>query len=97
MKTKRSIQDAIIAGGVKWSSIYDTEEELIADLLKSEQYEQRFTKGYVYLESFKKQVNAGKTLSTKQMTMLKRLASEVYKNVHWHSGFYSTYGTMINE
>ena len=68
--------------GLKWNEIYDNEEELVNDLMKSDDYIKKYTKGYVYLESFKKQVASGKTLSPKQMTQLKRLSIEVYKNVH---------------
>lgn len=84
MKPIRQIKNAIINGSTKWNQIYDSEEELINDLLLSEKYEQRYTKGYVYLESFKKRVELGKGLTDKQMTQLKRLAKEVYTNVHWH-------------
>ena len=85
---KSNIDDLIAYGKrIKWDSIYDSEEELVSDLLLSEKYQERYTKGYGYLESFKKQVLAGKTLSEKQMTQLKRLAPEVYKNVHWHAAY----------
>ena len=89
MKDKRQITDAIVAGGTKWNAIYDSEEELIQDLLRSDKYEQRYTMGRGYLESFKKQIMNGRTLTPKQMTMLKRLAKEIYKNVHWNMGLTS--------
>lgn len=86
MQDERKVKDAIIRGRVTWNEIYDTEEELLNDLLISDDYIQRNTKGYVYIQSFKKQYIASRKLSEKQMTQLKRNAVEVYKNVHWRTG-----------
>lgn len=81
MKPYKQILDALI-GKCRWNEIYDSEEELVSDLMKSGNYQRKGTKGYVYLESFKKTVADGKELSAKQMIQLKRLSREVYINVH---------------
>lgn len=80
---KQNINNVIARGKVKWDEIYDSESELLNDLVASGDYERKYTKGYAYLESFKKQYLAKGTLSDKQMVQLKRLAQEVYTNVHW--------------
>ena len=64
---------------LKWSEIYDNENELLSDLLKLnfKCYNYQLPRGYVYLQSFQEQVNNGKILTEKQMTQLKRLASSI--------------------
>lgn len=66
-------------GSIKWADIYDSEEELVNDLLHitiRKTYPDP-TKGYEYLSSFQNRLKAGNSLTNKQMTMLKRLASVV--------------------
>ena len=61
---------------IKWTDIYDSEEELVNDLLHitiRKTYPDP-TKGYEYLSSFQNKLKAGNSLTDKQMTMLKRLA-----------------------
>lgn len=80
--TITKLHHRMLDGRVKWNEIYDSEEELVAELLKSGDYQKRDTKGYVYLESFKARVMSGTPLTEKQMVQLKRLAVEVFRNVH---------------
>lgn len=64
------------SGSIKWTDIYDNEEELGNDLLHitiRKTYPNP-TKGYEYLSSFQNRLKAGNSLTDKQMTMLKRLA-----------------------
>lgn len=68
-----------ITKALKWTDIYDNEEELINDLKSIKIYynicnNTQITKGYNYLLSFQKQLSQGKKLSDKQVTQLKRLA-----------------------
>ena len=71
----------------KWNDIYKHEQELINDMMlawsddKKVMYS-KLCKGYVYIESFKKYYTKNGKLTEKQMTQLKRLAPEIYKNVH---------------
>ena len=70
---------------LKWNDVYNTEQELI-DVLKNLPliYEKDYPtitppyKGYVYITSFSKQLQAGKTLTNKQITVCKRLAPEIF-------------------
>lgn len=70
-------------GKIKWSELFSSDEELILALksLDKDKLDFCVNNGYVkgteYLKSFHKQLNEGKTLSAKQVTMLKRLAVEV--------------------
>lgn len=71
----------------KWTDFYDSEGELIQDMLKtcSDAHTALYwqlVKGYEYIESFKRYYAKYGVLTDKQMTQLKRLAGEVYKNVH---------------
>lgn len=64
-----------------------TEQELIDDMMLTlsddrTAYYHQLVKGYQYIESFKKYYQKHGMLTDKQMTQLKRLAPEVYKNVH---------------
>ena len=72
----------------KWSDLYQSEEELIQDMLKTNSDVDScpyysLVKGYEYIEGFKRYYKKNGELTPKQMTQLKRLATEVYKNVHW--------------
>ncbi len=74
-----------------WNDFYATEEALIQDmfLTKSDVNKCRYyslVKGYEYIESFKRYFRKNGRLTEKQMTQLKRLAGEVYKNVHQNNG-----------
>ena len=70
-----------------WTDFYDNEQELINDMMlaytdKNTAYYHKLVKGYEYIGSFQKYYNKNGCLTEKQMTQLKRLAGEVYKNVH---------------
>lgn len=81
--------DTVIRPGkkYKWTDIYDSENEIINDLklVDEEVFMKTFNafapwyKGYEFIHSFSKQIAQGKTLSPKQMTQCKRLASEIKK------------------
>lgn len=78
---------------IKWTNIYDTEEELANDLLHitiRKTYPNP-TKGYEYLSSFQNRLKAGNSLTDKQMTMLKRLAYVVAYE-RYYRGQEHTYG-----
>lgn len=70
----------------KWNDIYNTENELIKDMLKTKSdvtkvpYYQ-LVKGYEYIESFKRYYKSHGVLTPRQLTQLKRLAQNVYNNV----------------
>lgn len=71
----------------KWTDFYNSEGELIQDMLRtcSDAHTALYwqlVKGYEYIESFKRYYAKNGTLTDKQMIQLKRLAGEVYKNVH---------------
>lgn len=71
----------------KWTDFYENEQALIDDMMltcsnENTAYYHLLVKGYVYIESFKKYYQKNGCLTEKQMTQLKRLAGEVYKNVH---------------
>lgn len=72
----------------KWTDYFDNEQELITYMLKTrtEQdiyYTWALVKGYVYLDSFKKYYYKNGKLTDKQMTQLKRLAKEIWKQFNW--------------
>ena len=84
---KTNINSKLAGGSVKWNEIYDSEEELIKDMMNCHADENsgeywKLVKGYVYIASFQKYYTKHGALTEKQMTQLKRLAKEVYKNVH---------------
>ena len=71
----------------KWDDFYDSESELIKEMLlccsntnDSECW--KLCKGYEYIESFKRYYRKNGCLTEKQMVQVKRLAGEIYKNVH---------------
>ena len=71
----------------KWTDFYDSEQDLIDDMMltvsdERTAYYYLLVKGYAYIDSFKKYYTKHGCLTDKQMTQLKRLAPEVYKNVH---------------
>ena len=73
----------------KWDEIYDTEEELIDDLFSEKVLTDEDTslmykvcKGYEFIKSFRKYYKKNGSLTEKQMTQLKRLASEIAYHVY---------------
>ncbi len=71
----------------KWDDFYGSEQELIDDMMicKSDIdhcYYHQLVKGYEFIEGFKRYYKKNGCLTEKQMVQLKRLAGEVYKNVH---------------
>ena len=73
---------------MEWQKYYKTEQELInamliakSDVTKYKHYQ--IVKGYIYIESFKKYYLKNGNLTDKQMTQLKRVAGEIYKNLNW--------------
>ena len=73
----------------KWDEIYDTEEELIDDLFSEKVLTDEDTslmckvcKGYEFIKEFRKYYNKNGSLTEKQMTQLKRLASEIAYHVY---------------
>ena len=73
---------------MKWNDYYKTESDLIDAMLQSksnpENYQRyQLVKGYIYIESFKKYYLKNGNLTDKQMTQLKRMAGEIYKNLNW--------------
>lgn len=70
-----------------WTVFYDSEEELISDMLKAKADVNNtlyceLCKGYVYVSSFQKYYQKNGKLTDKQMVQLKRLAKFIYANVH---------------
>lgn len=73
---------------MKWNDYYNNETELINAMLQAKSDRQKFypyqiVKGYTYIESFKKYYKKNGKLTEKQMTQLKRMAGEIYKNLNW--------------
>ena len=73
----------------KWNEIYDTEEELIDDLFSEKVLTDEETsltykicKGYEFIKCFRKYYKKHGSLTEKQMTQLKRLASEIAYHVY---------------
>ena len=73
----------------KWDEIYDTEEELIDDLFSEKVLTDEDTsimskvcKGYEFVKGFRKYYQKNGTLTEKQMTQLKRLASEIAFHIY---------------
>lgn len=70
----------------KWYELYDTENELIEDMLKTKSdvtkvpYSQ-LVRGYEYIESFKRYYERHGVLTPKQLMQLKRLSQNIYNNV----------------
>ncbi len=69
-----------------WTDFYNDECNLISDMMLT--YTEpnglpwKLCKGYEYLNSFKAYYRKNGRLTDKQLTQLKRLAPEVYRNVH---------------
>lgn len=75
------IVNAIRSGSkVSWKDVYKSEKELVEDLKKIDidKYKANtMLKGYVYIDSFKKQLDNNKTLTSKQLTQTKRLSKYI--------------------
>lgn len=72
---------------VKWTDLYSSEEELINDMLLTKSNVKEYpycqiVKGYEFIESFKRYYAKNHELTEKQMVQLKRLAKEIFRNVH---------------
>ena len=73
---------------MKWNELYKNETELINAMLQAKSDSQKFypyqlVKGYTYIESFKKHYEKNGNLTERQLTQLKRMAGEIYKNLNW--------------
>ena len=73
---------------MKWNEYYKTEQELVNAMLQVKSDATKYpraklVKGYVYVESFKKYYYKNGNITGPQMTQLKRLAGEIYKNLNW--------------
>lgn len=72
----------------KWNDIYDTESELIKDMFSKKVLTDEDTtilhacKGYEYIKSFRRHYNQNGKLTEKQITQLKRLASEIAYHIY---------------
>lgn len=72
---------------VKWTELYESEEALLSDMMLTcsdpcTAYTWKLVRGYEFIDRFKKYYAKHGKLTNKQMTQLKRLAKEVYRNVH---------------
>lgn len=64
---------------VSWKTYFESEEEIINTLkmITTEIKFEDYINGYEYINSFARQVRQGKTLTKKQITQCKRLASQI--------------------
>ena len=64
---------------VSWKTYFESEEEIVKtlELIVTEIKFEDYINGYEYINSFSKQVREGKTLTKKQITQCKRLASQI--------------------
>ena len=71
---------------MKWTELYDTEQDLIDDMLKTYTDPKgiywKLCKGYEFLNGFKAYYAKYGHLTDRQLTQLKRLAPEIHRNVH---------------
>ena len=70
----------------KFNQLYSSVEDCISDLMlidTSKHTFRQFAKGQDYMVSFQNQIRAGKELSPKQITTLKKIAREIisYLNI----------------
>lgn len=74
-----------------WTDIYDTEDELLNDLMviKIREDYPNPTNGYIYLLGFQAKIRRGEALTDKQMTQLKRLAYVVAFEKYLRDGTYA--------
>lgn len=76
-----------------WTLFYENEESLIDDMLKTKSDPEKYplyqvVKGYAYIGSFKDFYAKHGFLTDAQTRQLKRMAGEVYLNVHRESPYY---------
>lgn len=64
---------------VSWKTYFESEEEIVKtlELITTEIKFEDYINGYEYINSFARQVRQGKTLTKKQITQCKRLASQI--------------------
>lgn len=66
---------------LSWYDIYDSEEELIRDMLDERlilyPFDPNVVRGYAYINSFRRFYMKNGFLTTKQMSQLKRLATSI--------------------
>ena len=64
---------------VSWKTYFESEKEIIKtlELITTEIKFEDYINGYEYINSFSRQVRQGKTLTKKQLTQCKRLASQI--------------------
>ena len=81
--------NGINSKSVKWDSIFDTEEELLQALFHEKVYTDedkvpmfKWCKGYEYIKGFRRYYTKHGRLTDKQMTQLKRLASEIAYQIY---------------
>lgn len=72
---------------VKWCEIYDGEEELIEAMFDKKVIVEnaplhKMCRGYEYIKSFRRYYEKNNYLTPKQMTQLKRLASQIAYRIH---------------
>lgn len=72
---------------VKWCEIYDTEEELIKAMFDEKVIVEnaplyKMCRGYEYIKSFRRYYEKNNCLTPKQMTQLKRLASQIAYRIY---------------
>lgn len=73
---------------VSWNSIYDSEDELLRDLfhekviVDNDAPHYKICRGYEYIKGFRNYYKKNGCLSEKQMTQLKRLASEIAYQIY---------------
>lgn len=67
-----------LSNNVKWDTLFDSESELIQAMLMCDTTSNSPCKGYVYLDSFRRYYNKNGSLTSRQMTQLKRLAKNIY-------------------
>jgi len=84
MTCNRIESDYFFKGRVKWTDVFENEDQLIQALKsiyipKSRTAPLYTFKGYAYIYSFAYYVQKGWTLSAKQITQCKRLALEIKK------------------
>lgn len=71
-------------GRVHWDMVYDTEDELVADLFHEKIYTDEdnvsiyaMCRGYEYIKGFRRYYKKHGTLTEKQISQLKRMAAEI--------------------
>ena len=67
---------------LKWTDIYDTEQEIIDDMMQLDANPDnkpmhKLVRGYEFIQSFQRRLEKGIELSDKQIVQLKRLAPSI--------------------